>query len=69
MGAQLYIATNGLGIWYSDDLGENLIRMNSRMGMYSGNHIWALATIRPTPISCWSAPMAECFASIARRSN
>ena len=43
MNAQLYIATNGLGVWYSDDLGENLIRMNSRMGMYSGNHIWALA--------------------------
>ena len=44
MGAQLYIATNKLEIWYSDDLGENLIRMNSRMGMYSGNHIWALAS-------------------------
>ena len=29
--------------WYSDDLGETLIRMNSRMGMYSGNHIWAFA--------------------------
>ena len=43
MKSQLYIATNGLGVWYSDDLGENLIRMNSRMGMYSGNHIWALA--------------------------
>lgn len=43
MDAQLFIATNGLGVWYSDDLGENLIRMNSRMGMYSGNHIWALA--------------------------
>ena len=42
MKPQLYIATNGLGVWYSDDLGENLIRMNSRMGMYSGNHIWAL---------------------------
>lgn len=44
MNAQLFIATNGLGVWYSDDLGENLIRMNSRMGMYSGNHIWALAS-------------------------
>ena len=43
MKPQLYIATNGLGVWYSDDLGETLIRMNSRMGMYSGNHIWALA--------------------------
>jgi photosystem II stability/assembly factor-like uncharacterized protein len=43
MKPQLFIATNGLGVWYSDDLGENLIRMNSRMGMYSGNHIWSLA--------------------------
>ena len=32
MNSQLFIATNGLGVWYSDDLGENLIRMNSRMG-------------------------------------
>ena len=43
MNAQLYIATNGLGVWYSNDLGDKLIRMNSRMGMYSGNHIWAFA--------------------------
>jgi photosystem II stability/assembly factor-like uncharacterized protein len=43
MKPQLFIATNGLGVWYSDDLGENLVRMNSRMGMYSGNHVWALA--------------------------
>lgn len=43
MKAQLYIATNGLGVWYSDDLGDNLVRMNSRTGMYSGSHIWALA--------------------------
>jgi photosystem II stability/assembly factor-like uncharacterized protein len=43
MKPRLYIATNGLGVWYSDDLGESLIRMNSRAGMYSGSHIWALA--------------------------
>jgi photosystem II stability/assembly factor-like uncharacterized protein len=43
MKARLYIATNGLGVWYSDDLGDNLIRMNSRAGMYSGSHIWALS--------------------------
>ena len=43
MRAQLYIATNGLGVWTSDDLGQSLMRMNSRTGMYSGNHIWALA--------------------------
>jgi photosystem II stability/assembly factor-like uncharacterized protein len=43
MKPQLYIATNGLGLWYSDDLGETLIRMGSRAGMYSGYQIWALA--------------------------
>ena len=43
MTPQLYIASNGLGLWYSDDLGESLIRMGSRAGMYSGYQIWALA--------------------------
>ena len=43
MTPQLYIATNGLGVWTSDDLGETLTRMNSRTGMYSGYHIWAFA--------------------------
>lgn len=43
MRPQLYIATNGLGVWYSDDLGDNLIRMGSRAGMYSGYQIWAMA--------------------------
>lgn len=43
MTAQLYIASNGLGVWTSDDLGETLIRMGSRAGMYSGYQIWALA--------------------------
>lgn len=43
MQPQLYIATNGLGVWTSNDLGETLLRMNSRTGMYSGYHIWALA--------------------------
>jgi photosystem II stability/assembly factor-like uncharacterized protein len=42
--AQLYIATNGLGVWTSDDLGETLVRMGSRAGMYSGYQIWALAS-------------------------
>ena len=43
MRPQLYIATNGLGVWTSDDLGETLNRMGSRAGMYSGYQIWALA--------------------------
>lgn len=43
MTPQLFIATNGLGLWYSDDCGDSLIRMGSRAGMYSGAQIWALA--------------------------
>jgi photosystem II stability/assembly factor-like uncharacterized protein len=44
MTPQLFIATNGLGLWYSDDCGDSLIRMGSRAGMYSGVQIWALAS-------------------------
>jgi photosystem II stability/assembly factor-like uncharacterized protein len=61
MNAQLFIATNGLGVWYSDDLGENLIRMNSRMGMYSGNHIWALANDPSDPNSLWAGTNGGLF--------
>jgi hypothetical protein len=43
MKPQLYIASNGLGLWTSDDLGETIVRLGSRAGMYSGNQIWALA--------------------------
>lgn len=43
MKPQLYVATNGLGVWTSDDLGDTLTRMSSRTGMYSGYHVWALA--------------------------
>jgi photosystem II stability/assembly factor-like uncharacterized protein len=43
MTPQLYIASNGLGLWHSDDLGESLIRLGSRAGMYSGYQIWAFA--------------------------
>lgn len=49
MGSQLYIATNGLGMWTSDDLGETLVRMGSRAGMYSGYQIWALANDPSNP--------------------
>jgi len=44
MTPQLYIATNGLGMWTSDDFGETLVRMGSRAGMYSGYQLWALAS-------------------------
>jgi photosystem II stability/assembly factor-like uncharacterized protein len=40
---RLYIATNGLSVWYSDDLGETLVRMQSQSGLYSGSQVWALA--------------------------
>ena len=40
---RLYIATNGLSVWTSDDLGENLIRTQTDAGMYSGRQIWGLA--------------------------
>ena len=33
MTPQLYIASNGLGMWTSDDLGDTLVRMGSRAGM------------------------------------
>ena len=49
MRPQLYIATNGLGMWTSDDLGETLVRMGSRAGMYSGYQIWALANDPSNP--------------------
>jgi photosystem II stability/assembly factor-like uncharacterized protein len=43
MKPQLYVATNGLGVWTSDNLGDTLTRMSSRTGMYSGYHVWGLA--------------------------
>jgi photosystem II stability/assembly factor-like uncharacterized protein len=49
MTPQLYIASNGLGVWTSDDLGETLVRMGSRAGMYSGYQIWALASDPSNP--------------------
>ena len=51
MTPQLYVASNGLGLWTSDDLGETLIRMGSRAGMYSGYQIWALAVDPSDPNS------------------
>jgi photosystem II stability/assembly factor-like uncharacterized protein len=41
--ARLYIGTNGLSVWTSDDLGETLVRMQSETGLYSGSQVWALA--------------------------
>ena len=39
---QLYVATNGLSIWNSPDLGETLARMPSSTGTYSGSRAWSL---------------------------
>jgi len=39
----LYVATNGLSVWHSADLGETLLRMSTGTGMYSGSQVWALA--------------------------
>ena len=38
----LYVATNGLSIWHSADLGETLERMPSSTGLYSGSRVWSL---------------------------
>ncbi|HEU4345371.1 MAG TPA: hypothetical protein VFU31_27785, partial [Candidatus Binatia bacterium] len=43
----LYVATNGLSVWSSSDLGETLLRMSTGTGMYSGSQVWALA-LHPT---------------------
>jgi photosystem II stability/assembly factor-like uncharacterized protein len=37
------VATNGLSVWSSSDLGETLLRMSTGTGMYSGSQVWALA--------------------------
>jgi photosystem II stability/assembly factor-like uncharacterized protein len=41
--SDLYVATNGLSVWRSADLGETLLRMSTGTGMYSGSQVWALA--------------------------
>ena len=43
MKPRLYIATNGLSVWYSDDLGESLLRTQTAAGLYSGIPVWGLA--------------------------
>ena len=43
MAPRLYIATNGLSVWYSDNLGDELTRTQTSKGMYSGTQAWGLA--------------------------
>jgi photosystem II stability/assembly factor-like uncharacterized protein len=38
----LFVATNGLSIWTSTDLGETLARMPTSTALYSGSRVWAL---------------------------
>src|SRR4051812_46471397 len=38
----LFVATNGLSIWTSSDLGQTLARLPSSTGLYSGSRVWAL---------------------------
>ena len=45
--SQLYVATNGLSVWSSGDLGQTLSRMSTGTGLYSGSQVWALA-LHPT---------------------
>jgi photosystem II stability/assembly factor-like uncharacterized protein len=40
---RLYVATNGLSVWSSNDLGDTLVRTGTGRGMYSGSQVWALA--------------------------
>jgi photosystem II stability/assembly factor-like uncharacterized protein len=47
MTPQLYVATNGLSVWSSRDLGETISRLPSSTGMYSGSQVWSLA-VHPT---------------------
>ncbi len=41
---ELYVATNGLSVWQSADLGETIARMPSGTNLYSGSQVWALAS-------------------------
>jgi photosystem II stability/assembly factor-like uncharacterized protein len=43
---RLFIGTNGLSVWTSDDRGNTLVRMQSETGLYSGSQVWALAAPR-----------------------
>ena len=47
--SHLYVATNGLSVWSSSDLGETLLRMSTGTGMYSGSQVWALALHPSSP--------------------
>ena len=39
---KLYVATNGLSVWSGSETGDDLSRMPTFTGMYSGSKVWAL---------------------------
>ncbi len=39
---KLYVATNGLSVWSGNEPGDDLSRMSTFTGMYSGSKVWAL---------------------------
>jgi photosystem II stability/assembly factor-like uncharacterized protein len=45
----LYVATNGLSVWHSADMGETLTRMSTGTGIYSGSRVWVLALEPASP--------------------
>ena len=47
--AHLYVATNGLSVWRSTDLGKTLDRMSTGTGLYSGSPVWSLALHPSSP--------------------
>ena len=49
--SHLYVATNGLSVWSSADLGDTLERMSTGTGLYSGSQVWALAPHPSSPHS------------------
>ena len=44
MKPRLYIGTCGFSLWYSEDLGETLVRLLSDSGLYSETRIFSLCT-------------------------
>lgn len=47
--ADLFIATVGMSIWTSDDLGENLSRHWSSTGLFSESRVWTLSAHPSVP--------------------
>lgn len=66
---QLYVATNGLSVWRSTDLGETLDRMSTGTGLYSGSQVWALALHPEAPHILLAGTNSGVYALDQRESN